>query len=476
MTIQRPNILVIYTDQQRFDTLGANGNHLIQTPNLDRLAAEGMNFTRAYTTCPICVPSRVGFFTGRYAHANHSWSNQHLMAEDEVDLVSSLKERGYTTALIGKNHCFPASRLPQTFDTVEQAGHLGFHHPRTEAQRRVNEMRASQMYAPVAEVPLTPEEDITGHLFRRARAYLAQTRDNPFFLWLSIPDPHPPYMVCEPYASMYDDVDLPLPVWREGEMANKPYRQQCVVAWDALGRDYPTEEDQRRLKAIYWGMVSYIDTEVGGLMAALREQDLEEETIVVFTTDHGDYMGNHRMIRKGPHLYEDLTHIPQMIAWQGHIDPGVTGALTANIDVMPTLLDLAGVPLPDGPPALHGRSFKPLLLGESAAHREHVFMEHGEPGPVITPETFSAETYRELGATTRHHLAPEIRRGRVKGVRGDQWKFCTTPGDVDELYDLMQDPHELRNLADDPAYADVVCKLRHYLCDWLIETEDTRGT
>lgn len=348
MKTQQPNILVIYTDQQRFDTLGANGNRLIRTPNLDRFAETGVNFTRATTTCPICVPSRVGFFTGRYAHANHSWSNAHLMAGDEADLITPLREHGYTTALIGKNHCFPPDRLGQVFDLTEQASHLAYHPPRTEVQQRVNEVRAGKMYAPVVDNPLRPEEDITGRLFRSARAYLAEEQEDPFFLWLSIPDPHPPYMVCEPYASMYEGVDLPLPVWREGEMANKPYRQQCVVAWDALGRAYPTEADQRRLKAVYWGMVSYIDDEVGKLMATLHKQGLAQKTIVVFTTDHGDYMGNHRMIRKGPHLYRDLTHIPQVVAWPGQIAPGTTDALTANIDVMPTLLDLAGIPLPEG--------------------------------------------------------------------------------------------------------------------------------
>jgi arylsulfatase A-like enzyme len=294
--------------------------------------------------------------------------------------------------------------------------------------------------------------------------------DAPFFLWLSIADPHPPYMVPEPYASMYEDVDIPLPVWREGEMAKKPYRQRCIVEWDAFGREYPTEADQRRLKAVYWGMVTYIDTEFGKLMETLRQTGLEEETIVVFTTDHGDYMGNHRMIRKGPHLYEDLTHIPQIVYWKGQIAPRHTDAFTENIDVMPTLLDVAGVPLPAG---VQGRSFKPLLLGEVDEHRESAFMEHGEPGPVATPETLSDEDYRRLGAGRTHHLCPEIRQGRVKGVRTDRWKFCTTPGDVDELYDLAQDPHELINLADDPTYAEVVCELRRRICDWLIATEET---
>ncbi len=469
--MERPNIIVIYTDQQRYDTLGVNGNDLIKTPNIDRLAAEGVNFSRAYTTDPICVPSRVSFFTGRYCHTNRSWSNGRLMYGEETDLVSVLKDNGYTTALIGKNHCYPKDRTGEVFDYLKTAGHLYIHNPQTDPQKKVNETRAPNMQVPMADNPSSSDDDITAYLFRGASEYISEKKEKPFFLWLSIPDPHPPYMVCEPYASMYDDVDIPLPVWAEGEMDNKPYKQKCIVDWDRFRKEYPTEEDQRRLKAIYWGMVTYIDDELGKFMETVKEQGLDENTIIVYTTDHGDYMGDHLMVRKGPHVYESLTHIPQIVRWKGKIEPKETPAFTENIDIMPTLFDLAGVELPDG---VQGQSFKNVLLEKTDSHRPRVFMEHGEEGEPVTPENFKGEEYEKVKNDLHHHLCGEINSGYVKGVRTDRWKFCTTPGDVDELYDLESDPNELYNLADDPKYADVVNEHRKYILDWMITTQDAK--
>ena len=465
----RPNILVIYTDQQRHDTLGANGNELIRTPNLDRLAERGVNFSRSYTTCPICVPSRVGFFTGRYNHTNLSYNNARLMFDRERDFAALLREDGYTTALIGKNHCFPEERLERTFDFTREAGHCAFRPPRNEVQERINEHRSDKMQVPFAGDPFSPKEEITGTLFREAHAYVGRDHDSPFFLWLSIPDPHPPYMVCEPYASMYDDVELPPPAWVEGETENKPYRQQAVVEWDRYGREYPGDRIDR-LRRIYWGMVTYIDDELGKLMAALDERGLAEDTIVVFTSDHGDYMGDHRMIRKGPHLYEALTRVPLIVRWPGRVLPRPTDAMAVNLDVMPTLCDLIGIE-PDWD--LHGRSFAPLLLGEADGHRERVFMEHGAPGPVLQPGDLTDREWQELEDSVGHHLCPTIYRGRTKGVRSGRWKYCHTPGDVEELYDLEADPDELHNLADRPEHAAVIQQHREHILDWLIRTEDS---
>jgi len=469
--MERPNIIVIYTDQQRFDTLGVNGNNLIRTPNLDRLAAEGVSFSRAYTTCPICVPSRVSFMTGRYAHTNRSWSNNRQMFESETDLVSALKAGGYTTALIGKNHCFPRERMRRTFNVARTANSTRIVDPRADAQRRVNEIRRPLMQVPMAENPISREEDITAYLFRAAREYIAEPKDTPFFLWLSIPDPHPPYTVCEPYASMYDDVDVPLPAWREGEMDNKPFKQRCIVEWGRYLKEYPTDADRRRLKAIYWGMVSYIDDELGRFMQTLKEHELDGNTIVVYTTDHGDYMGDHLMVRKGPHVYEALTHIPQIVRWPGTIRPRATDAFTENIDVMPTLLDLAGVELPDG---VQGKSFRALLAGEAAVHRSMVFAEHGDPGEPLAQESLSHDEAERLRNMRTHHLCPEIRSGCVKGVRTDRWKYCMTPGDVDELYDLENDPNELWNLAADSEYTGIVREHKDHILDWMIRTQDTK--
>ena len=187
--IDRPNIILIYTDQQRYDTLGINGNALIQTPNLDAMGRDGMHFRRGYVTTPICVCSRVALFTGRYNHTNLSYSNGRPIFDREVDGASVLRANGYRTALIGKDHCFGDERLKQAFDHTWVASHAGFRDPETDAHRRVNEARESTMYLPFTDDPVPPEENITGDLFRSAREYIDDQGSEPFFMWLSIPDP-----------------------------------------------------------------------------------------------------------------------------------------------------------------------------------------------------------------------------------------------------------------------------------------------
>jgi arylsulfatase A-like enzyme len=469
-TQRRPNVIVIYTDQQRYDTLGCNGNERIRTPNIDRLAGEGVRFTRGYVTCPICVPSRVGLWTARYNHANLSYDNHRLLQGEEADYAARFREAGYDTALFGKNHCYPAGRLAETFGAIRQSGHTSLNPPLNADDLAANLARRGTMQQPWAEDPVDPERNITSRTFDAAIAYLDRPEDRPFLMWLSVPDPHPPYMVSEPYASMYDNVKIPAPAWREGEMADKPFRQRLVVQWDRYGREYG-QEGIARLRRLYWGMVSCIDDNVARLMEALRRVGLDEDTLVVYTSDHGDYMGDHRMIRKGPHLYEALVHVPMIVRWPGRLASGSTDAMVSNIDIFPTLAELCDVESPEG---IHGRSFAGVLRGQAQTHRQAVFFEHGGPGRALQPGDLDARQEASLRENTSHHLCPTIYRGRVKGVRTDRWKYCTTAGDVDELYDLDADPDELVNLAADPGHAEIVRDLRDRLMDWLIETEDAR--
>ncbi len=468
----RPNVVIVYTDQHRYDMLGSSGNPWIRTPSLDRFAAEGVQFTRGYATCPVCVPSRVGLFTGRYNHTNGSYNNSRLLRPREYDLAEWLKRQaGYATALIGKDHCFGAHRLPQAFDFVREAHHCGFAPPLNAAEQRVNAVRQHQMQVPFADNPLDPADDVTGGLFRSAREYVSERngQEQPFFLWLSIPDPHPPYMVPEPYRSMYDAVELPPPAWVEGEMDAKPHRQRQVVEWDRYGVEYSGDRIDT-LRRIYAGMVSYIDDEMGRFVDHLRDVGLDENTVVLFTADHGDYMGDHRMIRKGPHVYEALVHVPLLARFPGQFPPRPTDAMVTNIDICPTICDLVGIAPPEG---VQGRSFAPVLRGHADAHHQRVFLEHGDPGRPLQPGELSPEECERLRHDTGHHLCPTVSRGPVKGVRSDRWKYVYNAGDVDELYDLHTDPHELRNLAADPALRPVVDEHRQALLEWLIDTEDT---
>jgi len=468
MPPQRPNIILVYTDQQRYDTLGSSGNGLIRTPASDRMAEEGVCFSRSYVTCPLCLPSRVALWTGRYNHANRNYNNGRMMHPREVDFATRFREAGYHTALIGKNHCFPPDRLAEAFDYSRVVNHDGWADPQTDVERRDRAYRQDKMQVPFAADPMPAEENLTAQVFGEAMAFLDQPPTEPYLLWLSVPDPHPPYMVSEPYASMYDDTPLPPPAWREGEMADKPYRQQLLVEWNRYDHDYPGDRIDR-LRRIYWGMVSCIDDHLGRLLDRLRASGADQNTLVIFTSDHGDHMGDHRLIRKSVNLYEELVHVP-LIVWGGGVTPGLTDAMVSNIDLMPTLAEFAGVDTPEG---VHGSSFAGVLRGERATHRQTVFMEHGNPGSPLQPGGLTVAQNEELAASPGHHLSDAVSRGRVKAVRTDRYKYCHTPGDVDELYDIHEDPHELVNLANNPAHAETIHACRAKLLDWAIETEDT---
>ena len=407
--------------------------------------------------------------TGRYCRAHRSFTNGFAMLPREADLPSHLRSHGYRTAIIGKDHCF-GERVPDVFDHVRLAGHCNFAEPLDDVERAIGESRKGTMQVPFADDPVPGDDGITARLCRDAVDYVMQAdRDMPWSMWLSIPDPHPPYMVGAPYDTMYADTPIPPPAWTDGEMQSKPYRQQLVVEWDRYGAEYSGDRIDT-LRRIYWGMVSCIDTHVGRLLAALEAQNLDDDTIVIFTSDHGDYMGDHRMIRKGPHVYEALTHVPLIVRWGDRFEARSTDALMSNVDFYPTLCDLIGI---DTPAPVQGVSQAEFLLGRADPPRDAVFFEHGSPGMPLTPGSVSAE---ELAAIRDnpggHHLCPPIYRGRTRGIRTDRWKYVCNVGDVDELYDLANDPNELVNLVDDPAAQSALHDHRTRLLEWSLATED----
>jgi arylsulfatase A-like enzyme len=467
-----PNIVLIYTDQQRWDTLGINGNPHVHTPNLDRIGEEGTNFTNSFVPTPLCMPERVSLFTGRYAHAHLSVNNHVPLSSNEQDFATLLRQAGYSTALIGKNHCFTAEALGERFDYTYQANHMGFPSPANAAEEAINTSRAGKMQLPRSEDPVPGPENTTSLLFQKAMDYSherASAGENPFFLWLSIPDPHPPYMVSEPYAHMYRDTEIPSPKWEEGEMLTKPFKQQAVVDWNRYDTEYPGQSIKDLIRA-YWGMVSCIDDGVGKLMESLKAGGILDNTIVIFTTDHGDYMGDHRMIRKGPHVYDALTRVPLIVYSPLLAGQGNTKALVSQIDLFPTLFDYLGL---DVPTEVHGRSFLQVLTGEQKDHREYVLLEHGEAGrPIGSWDDMEPEEESFLRSNSGHHLSPQICRGRSRAVRTAEWKYVCNYGDTDELYDLVNDPHELTNVIGRQDMKARIAELRGFLLAELVESEN----
>ncbi len=476
MSSKKPNVVVIMVDEQKAGSLPLYGNVDVQTPNLETLAEGGVCFEHAYTTCPLCVPTRVSLMTGRYPHTTRSRTNAFYLQPGEHHLLDIFKGQGYRTGLSGKNHCFMPDDL-KTFDYLWEASHLGPQDaPNAMAAVAKQWLRESGVWRQAwgaAPNPYPPEALGTALITDHAIEFIEQHQDDsdPFFLWYSIADPHTPLQTASPYAEMYDPEAIAIPLQLEDEIETKPPAQQ--IDYRALAGDKVTEDVMRRAIAIYYGMNTYIDAEVGRFLRRLDELGLREDTIVFYLSDHGDYMGEHRMIRKSKALYDCLCHIPLIVSWPGHISTGgVQEAFVCIEDILPTLMDLLGWPIP---PGVQGRSFAPLLCGGDYVPREAIFGEAGLEGePYRLEEVIDTTPFPE-GALTEDFTPRNKRggRGRIKSVRTRRWKLVHYPGQpYGELYDLREDPWELYNLYDQAAYQDIIMELRTRLLDWTIESED----
>ena len=473
--MSQPNMILIMTDQQKATSLQKYGNPVTRTPAIDRLADAGVLFSNAFTVYPVCVPSRCSVFTGRYPHVHGSVLNSQLLDSTETHFVQMLKSHGYRTALAGKNHCFQEADKNSYFDYCFEAGHIGPYGEHSDPE--VLGARAFQSdpklqfgaYASATN-PFPPEKCGTALITDAAMEFVSGTeQDKPFFMWLSYPDPHSPYQAPEPYASMYDPSSVDLPPLLTDELEHKPIRQR--FARDMFGMDKATEEGLRKVIAIYYGMISFIDDQIQRLIDLLDKLGLSENTIIVFVSDHGDYMGEHGLIRKSNALYDCLTHIPLIFKWKGRIVEGaVTEEMIENIDIMPTLLDLAHIPLPEG---VQGKSYKDLLLGKPFSGRAEVYSEVGSQGEALTTiDHLEKPSGPEDGLAVPWGARPEAWTGKAKMVRNREWKLIHYTNGEGELYDLLNDPSELRNLYNNSKYDEVKQRFQYKLLNWCIESEN----
>ena len=437
---QQPNILLITTDQQRFDTVRPYKPPFLRTPHLDRLAAQGITFTRAYADTPICVAARVGMLTGQFAH--HHGMSGNGATSDFLDrtrtLPALLHSAGYQSYAIGKLH-FSPNRARHGFDETIVLD--DYYRQMRDSGNPLQPMRhglgQNELTPGMSTVPeaLT----LTNWIAEQSRQFIMNRRDPtvPYFLWCSFSKPHPPFDPPEPYYSMYRDCPMPqriLSDWCADDQtpeAMKRVRESYAVP-------LYSDEVLKAAWAAYYGMITQIDYNIGRVLAAVREstagQKGMDNTLILFTSDHGEFLGDHRLCAK-TFFHEPSAHVPFIACAPGGFDRGLYGIssshLVTHADIAATCLRAAGAPVPDH---MDGLDLLSLARGEIAPRRH------------LTSFTGQADSPTASLAIT-----------------DGRYKYLYFPeGAAEQLFDLDTDPHERHNLARSPQHAD-------QLRDWRAE-------
>jgi arylsulfatase A-like enzyme len=422
---------------------------------------------------PACVPARTSLMTGRWPGATRVRTNHNVKdAFYEKDLVDVLKKQGYATALCGKNHSY---LTPERFDHWLDAMHDGIHSPeRTQEEWAFDGYLAGLHHrADTKPAPFPLHCQIPYRCVSNAQQWVESVQGRPFFLWLSFPEPHNPYQVPEPYFSMFQPEKLPPTRTGAGALAVKgfKFRHTRMLA----ERAYPDfAATLGRARANYHGMLRLIDDQVKRFVTFLEEKKLRENTILVFLSDHGDFAGEYGLMRKGPELPDCLTRVPMI--WTG---PGIQAgrepalACVSLADVMPTLCEALGVPIPRG---VQGRSLWPMLTGGNypQADFETAYVEQGFGGlhyneqdtrdPVEEGALQPGVSYDELNSWTQS--------GTMRMARKGDWKLIFDMMGNGQLYNLASDPAEMHNLYGNPEYAAKQQELMAELLSWVLRAQD----
>jgi len=496
-----PNLVVQMTDQQAASTLGAYGNERVETPNLDAFAGEAARFENAYCTQPVCTPSRSSILTGRYPHETGCVENSTPLPSNEACLPELLDEE-YTAAFMGKWHLgdeiFPQHGFDERVST-EDMYRSGYSDSRpADAHSTYYEYLIEQGFEPDTEdddgferfsrtfcAALPEEHGKPAFLAREASRFIDRVEE-PFVLFVSFLEPHSPF--TGPRDDQYDPADVELPANFEHDgFDDQPLRARLIrtgitsgavghSGQSILGRP-PTEEGWRRLISNYWGLVSLIDTHAGTVLDTIDAAGVAEETVVAYTSDHGDMMGSYQLFNKDL-MFEEAIRVPLLLRVPGCERNGTTvSAPISQIDLVPTVLDAVGAPRPE---YLHGESWVPFLEGHAEPPSDAVFVEwHGPDGLEVTgreppdgPQVAAdfAEACQDLASEAEIVAAYQEPVRTV--VTRDGTKLNWRPNRTDELYDLSEDPGETTNLIDDPDYDDVVDELRSEILAWQVRTRD----
>jgi arylsulfatase A-like enzyme len=479
----QPNILFLYTDEQRYDSMACYGNRRGIMPNVDRLAAQSVVFERAYCTQPVCTPGRGSLFTGLFSHAHGAVDNNMAMRRDVKCLPEFLSDGVYATGHFGKWHLgdeiFPQHGFADWRGT-EDTYHMSYsppvrefgpershyHHwlvkrgvkPRTPGDMEPGDPKWHPAYENRffrEQIHALPEElSRPAFLSEQAVEFIRTHKARPWVLAVNFLEPHPPYHSCR--DSQYRPADVELaPNWREKIGPDRPLALRI--------RCHTEQQDERVLREVtarYWGMCGLVDTHVGRILAALDESGARDNTILVFTTDHGDLMGSHGMMGKGC-MFDESARVPMLLQLPGQRNPRRIAAPVSHVDLVPTLLDLLGRPVPEG---MHGESLRAAVEGRRPDTGRDVFVQW-QTGPARAYRPARMQPGMERYGSQEQITAAMHERVRTVVTR-DGWKFNRNGLGLHELYDLNADPLERNNLAADPTQRDRVADFQQRIAAW----------
>ncbi len=469
-----PNVIIIMADQLRVDLMHREGYPLNTMPFADSLAERGTWFDRAYTAAPASGPARVSMLTGRFPSATHVRSNHNIRdvfyAKDLFDVA---REQGYATALIGKNH---SHLSPDRVDYWSAYNHDGQDAKnKSEIGKAFDKyLKTLDMYADMEPAPYGVEGQLPYRMVDDASHWIDSLSGKPFLMWFSIAEPHNPYQACEPYYSMFPPESLPPMRSSANDMKIKGDEYLLLSEMMAQGH-VGYRENLQRLRSIYHGMLRMIDDQLARLIGELKKKGVYENTIILFIADHGDYVGEYGLMKKGVGLDDVLARIPMQ--WTG---PGIQASVNPHeghvsiIDIFPTICEILGADIPVG---VQGRSLWPLLQGKDYPEKEFesVMVQDGFGGMYYTRN--DGTDYKAEGAVGKQGLFFDelntwTQSGTMRMLRKGDWKLVYDMDGNGQLYNLKKDPTELDNLFENRSYKTIKNEMIENLLRWEISAQD----
>ena len=461
MPNKQPNILILMPDQLRADSMGCAGHPQIKTPNIDLIASEGVRFSNAYTTCPICMPARASFISGVYPHNHGMWTNAGRLPADDETLFHHLQAFGYYVAYVGKSHYYEHGGLHlRDMEDYMRARGIDYIHETTGPWATVNTdsymtdhwrekgllkafrddyaKRRQYGHKAVWSSPLPVDEFMDSYIGRKAVEFIdSYNNDKPFCLFVGFGGPHEPWDAPGEYASMYDPGETPPhipPEEPENWVSEHGAKRMLQGRIDSM-----TEEDIRKIRANYYGKISIIDRWFGEIFKAMERRECWDDALVTLWSDHGEMGGDHLRLHKSV-FYDSSVHVPLIMRWRGNISSGAISNSPAQIiDIYPTILDLIGA---EPSKRCFGKSLLTVLNNPEFKHRDAVFSE-----------IFSGGYHNTMVFDGRYKYAMD------------------NTGAGYMLYDMINDPKEQKNLICHPDFNKIEGDCRDRILKFLVDTQ-----